>query len=80
MWFTKDTPTSFPMYEGTTGIFKMLQEEIKKEGGKATGIGKVALKYGVPAALLAKFLSSDDDTRKSILKKYPKLNTQKQAI
>lgn len=77
---TKGVDSTGKLYEGTTGIFKMLQEEIKKEGGKATGIGKVALKYGVPAALLAKFLLSDDDTRKSILKKYPKLNTQKQAI
>jgi hypothetical protein len=67
MWLTKDTPSSFPMYEGVTGIFKMLQEEIKKEGGKAGGVAKVALKYGVPAALLAKFLSGDDEGRKKIL-------------
>ena len=67
MWFTKETPSSFPMYEGTTGVFRMLQDEIKKEGGKASGVAKVALKYGVPAALIAKFLSGDDETRKKML-------------
>jgi hypothetical protein len=67
MWFTKDTPSSFPIYEGVTGVFSMLQEQIKKEGGGAKGVGKVAFKYGVPAALLAKFLSSDDEGKKKML-------------
>jgi len=67
MWLTKDTPSEFPMYEGTTGIFRMLQDQIVKEGGGATGVKNVALKYGVPAGLIAKFLSSDDEGRKKIL-------------
>lgn len=76
MWFTKETPTSFPIYEGTTGIFKMLQEEIKKEGGKASGVAKVALKYGVPAALLAKFLSGADEEKKKLLPNFKNLPKQ----
>ena len=55
------------LYEGTTGIFKMLQEEIKKEGGKASAVAKVAMKYGIPAALLAKFLASDDEGREKMM-------------
>ena len=67
MWFTKDTPSQFPIYEGVTGIFRMLQEEISKEGGGAKGVSKVALKYGLPAGALAYWLKADDETKKKML-------------
>lgn len=68
MWFTKDTPTNFPIYEGVTGVFSMLQDAIKKEGGGgAKGTAQVAMKYGVPAAALAAWLRADDEGKKKML-------------
>jgi hypothetical protein len=49
----------------------MLQDAVKRSGGGARGIAEVALKYGVPAALLAKFLAGDDDDRKKMIKMKP---------
>lgn len=67
-WFDKGkTPTEFPLYEGTTGVFRMLQDQIKKEGGGAKGVAQVAMKYGVPATLLAAYLRADDEGRKKLL-------------
>jgi len=63
---TKETPLP-PMYEGVTGVFLMLQGEVAKAGGKASGVAKVALKYGVPAALVARFLSGSYADMKMIL-------------
>jgi hypothetical protein len=72
---TQQTPPRNPgqpnvgntLYEGVSGIPKLLADEIAKEGGGAKGIAKVAAKVGVPAALLVAFLKSDDEQKKRML-------------
>ena len=73
MWFTNKTPTEFPMYEGVTSIFSMLQSAVQASGGGAKGVAIVAAKYGIPAALVAKYLSGDNETKEKLLDKYPQL-------
>ena len=57
----------------TGGIVTSLMDAIKKEGGGAKGMGKVALKYGVPAGLLAAYLKADDEGRKKLFDKHSRL-------
>lgn len=69
---TAKTPASFPLYD-VTGIAQMLKDQVKKEGGGKAGVAKVALKYGVPAALLTKWLLADEDEKRDMLKNNPAL-------
>jgi len=61
--------TSTGQSSGATGLDPAyrIKYEVQKAGGGVKGIGKVALQYGVPAALLAKFLSSDEETQKKMM-------------
>jgi hypothetical protein len=69
---TAKTPASFPLYD-VTGIAQMLKDQVKKEGGGKAVVAKVALKYGVPAALLTKWLLADEDEKREMLKNNPAL-------
>jgi len=52
-----------------TGVVDMVKDQIKVEGGGKAGVAKVALKYGIPAAILSQFLQSND--KKAFISKNP---------